>query len=162
MTYEQMKDLKPGDFKRACGVHPQTFEPLLQVLRAHAQKQVKPGRPPTLALADQLFMSLQDWREYRPSFPIGRSWGVDASVVCRTVQKSANLLSKSTAFQVPGKKPWRAASPPLEVSVVDVAASPVERPPKNRGNTRVGRRNALPRQRRASSQTSRASSSVSP
>ena len=32
MTYEQMQALKPGDFKRACGVHPQTFEKMLQVL----------------------------------------------------------------------------------------------------------------------------------
>jgi hypothetical protein len=54
MTYEQMKNLKPGDFKRACGGHPQTFETMLQVLRDHEQKQVKPGRPPTLSLADQL------------------------------------------------------------------------------------------------------------
>jgi hypothetical protein len=29
MTYEQMKDLKPGNFKRACGVHPQTFETMV-------------------------------------------------------------------------------------------------------------------------------------
>ena len=32
MTYEQMKELKPGDFKRACGVYPRTFETMLQVL----------------------------------------------------------------------------------------------------------------------------------
>ena len=35
MTYEQMKDLKPGDFKRACGAHPHTFETMLQVLQEH-------------------------------------------------------------------------------------------------------------------------------
>jgi hypothetical protein len=63
MTYEQMKNLKPGDFKRACGVYPQTFEAMLQVLRDHAQKKVKPGRPPTLSLEDQLLMTLQYWRE---------------------------------------------------------------------------------------------------
>jgi hypothetical protein len=32
MTYEPMKDWKPGHFKRACGVHPQTFETLVQEL----------------------------------------------------------------------------------------------------------------------------------
>jgi hypothetical protein len=37
MTYEQLKDLKPGACKRACGVHRQTFEHMLQVLRAHEQ-----------------------------------------------------------------------------------------------------------------------------
>jgi hypothetical protein len=35
MTYEQMKDLKPGDFKRACGVHPPD-------LRDHAAGLTRP------------------------------------------------------------------------------------------------------------------------
>ena len=157
-----MKDLKPGDFKRACGVHPQTFATLLQVVREQAQKTVKPGRPPTLSLADQLFMSRQDWREYRTSFPLGLSWGVDESVVCRTVQKSEHQLLQSNVFPVPGKQPWRAASTPWEVLVVAGAESPGERPPKNSGETRAGRRHALPRQRRASSHTRRARPSVSP
>ena len=26
MTYEQVKNLKPGDFKRLCGVQPETFK----------------------------------------------------------------------------------------------------------------------------------------
>ena len=131
MTYEQMKNLKPGDFKRACGVHPQTFETMLQVLRDHAQKKVKPGRPPTLSLEDQLLMTLQYWREYRTYFHIGLSWGVAESVVCRTVQKIENLLIKSQAFHLPGKKKLWAAGTSFAVIVVDVAESPVERPQKN-------------------------------
>jgi hypothetical protein len=59
MTYEQMKNLPPGDFKRACGVPPQTFETMLQVLQEHEQRKVKPGRPSRLSLADQLCMTLQ-------------------------------------------------------------------------------------------------------
>lgn len=162
MTYEQMKDLKPGDFKRACGVYPQTFETMLQVLRENEQKKIKPGRPPTLSLEDQLLMSLQYWREYRTYFHIGLSWDVDESIVCRTVQKIENLLIKSNAFHVPGKKKLRAGGTPFEVIVVDVAESPVERPQKNSGNTIVGRKNAIPRKRRSSSHTRRARSSVSP
>jgi hypothetical protein len=49
MTYAQIKDLKPGAFKRAYGVHPQTFETMLLVLREHEQRKIKPGRPPTRA-----------------------------------------------------------------------------------------------------------------
>ena len=150
MTYEQIKDLPPGDFKRAGGVHPQTFETMLQGLREHAQKKVKPGRPATLSLADQLLMTLQYWREYRTYFHIGLSWGVAESVVCRTVQKIENLLMKSKVFHVPGKKKLRGNGPLLEVIVVDVAESPVERPQKNSGNIIVERRNATPRKRRLS------------
>jgi hypothetical protein len=162
MTYEQRKDLKPGDFKRACGVHPQTFEQMLQVLRENAQKKIKPGRPPTLSLEDQLWMTLQYWREYRTYFHIGLSWGVDESVVCRTVHKIENLLIKSKAFHVPGKKQLCAEGTAFEVIVVDVAESPVERPQKNNGNTTVGRRNATPKRRSLSSPNQRARSSVSP
>jgi uncharacterized Fe-S cluster-containing radical SAM superfamily protein len=35
MTYEQIKDLKPEEFKRVCGVHPQTFDTMLRVLWEH-------------------------------------------------------------------------------------------------------------------------------
>jgi Helix-turn-helix of DDE superfamily endonuclease len=150
MTYEQMQTLKPGDFKRACGVRPQTFETMLQVLREHEQKKVKPGRPATLSLADQLLMTLQYWREYRTYFHIGLSWGVDESVVCRTVQKIENLLLESKTFHIPGKKKLRTGGTPFEVIVVDVAESPVERPKKNSGHTIAGRRNAIPRKRRSS------------
>jgi hypothetical protein len=145
MTYEQMKDLKPGDFKRACGVYPQTFEQMLQVLRIHEQQKVKPGRPPTLSLEDQLLMALQYWREYRTYFHIGLSWGVDESVVCRTVHKIENLLIQSKVFHVPGKKKLCAEGTSFAVIVVDVAESPVERPQKNSGATIAGRRSAIPR-----------------
>ena len=162
MTYEQLKDLKPGDFKRACGVSPQTFEHMLQVLREHEQRKSKPGRPPKHSLADQLLMTLQYWREYRTYFHIGLSWGLDESVVCRTVQKIENLLIKSKAFHVPGKKKLRAGGTPLEVIVVDVMESSVERPQKNSGPTIVERRNAILRKCKSSSRSRRARSSVSP
>jgi hypothetical protein len=83
MTYEQMKHMKPGDFKRACGVSPTTFEHMVQVLREHAQQNVKPGRPPKLSLEDQLLLTLHYWRGYRPYLHLGLSWGIDESVMCR-------------------------------------------------------------------------------
>jgi hypothetical protein len=150
MTYEQLKDLKPGAFKRACGVHPQTFEQMLRVLQAHEQQKVKPGRPPTLSLENQLLMALQYWREYRTYFHLGLSWGLTESVVCRTVQKIENLLIKHKAFHVPGKKKLCAGGTAFEVIVVDVAESPVERPQKNSGATTAGRRSATPRKRSSS------------
>jgi hypothetical protein len=135
---------------------------MLQVLREHVQKKVKPGRPSTLSLENQLLMTLQYWREYRTYFHIGLSWGVDESVVCRTVHKIENLLIKSQVFHVPGKKKLRAGGTPIAVIVVDVAESPIERPQKNSGHTTAGRRNVIPRKRRSSSHTRRARLSVSP
>jgi hypothetical protein len=161
MTYEQMKDLKPGNFKRACGVHPQTFETMVQVLREHEQRKIKPGRPPILSLEDQLLMTLQYWREYRTYFHIGLSWGVTESVVCRTVQRIENLLMKSKAFHLPGKKKLRERGTEFTVIVVDVAESPVERPQKNSGATTAGRRSVTPSSHSSSSRKRPARSSVS-
>jgi hypothetical protein len=72
MTYKPLKDLQPGNCKRACGVQPPTFETMAQVLREHEHRKVKPGRPPILSLEDQLLMTLQYWREYCTYFPGSR------------------------------------------------------------------------------------------
>jgi len=162
MTYEQIKDLKPDDFKRACGVHPQTFEKMLQVLREAGQQKIKPGRPAKLSLEDQLCMTLQYWREYRTYFHLGLSWGVAESVVCRTVQRVEKLLLKSKAFHLPGKKQLHAGGTQFEVIVVDVAASPIERPQKNSGATTAARRSATPKKHSSSSRKRPARFSVSP
>jgi Helix-turn-helix of DDE superfamily endonuclease len=161
MTYEQLRALRPGDFKRACGVYPTTFEHMLQVLREHEQRKVKPGRPPKLSLENQLLMTLQYWREYRTYFHIGLSWGLDESVVCRTVQRTENRLIQSKTFHVPGKKKLRAGGSELAVIVVDVSEMPVERPQKNSGHTTVGRKNATRRKRSSSWRTRPVKSSVS-
>lgn len=95
-------------------------------------------------------LTLQYWRDYRTYFHIGLWWGLTESVVCRTLQKIENLLIKQKAFPVPGKKKVCAGGTAFEVSVVDVAESPVERPQKNSGNTIVGRRSATPRQHSSS------------
>jgi hypothetical protein len=100
MTYEQLKDLKPGDFKRARGVSSQPSE-------STSKGKIKTGRPPKFPLEDQLLMTLQYWREYHTYFHTGLSWGVAESVVCRTVQRTENFLIKSHAFHVPGKKKLR-------------------------------------------------------
>jgi hypothetical protein len=59
MTYEQLKTLKPEDFKRACGVAPPTFEEMRHALQAYERKKIKPGRPPKLSLENRLLMALQ-------------------------------------------------------------------------------------------------------
>ena len=162
MTYDQLKDLQPGDFKRACGVSPQTFEKMLYVLGEYEHRKIKPGRPPKLSLEDQLLMTLQYWREYRTYFHIGLSWGVAESVVCRTVQRMENRLIKSQAFHVPGKKKLREEDTEFAVIIVDVGESPVERPQKNSGRTTAGRKSAIRRRLNSSSHTKAARSSVSP
>ncbi len=79
MTYEQVKRLKSEDFKRLCGVRPETFNEMLEIVRAHSQAKQKIGRPGKLSLEDQLLMTLEYWREYRTYFHMGQCWGVNES-----------------------------------------------------------------------------------
>ena len=61
MTYEQVKSLKPEDFKRLCGVRPDTFNEMVEVVRSHSQPKQKTGRPGKFSLEDQLLMTLEYW-----------------------------------------------------------------------------------------------------
>ncbi len=69
MTYEQIKHLKPEEFKRLCGVRKETFEEMVKVVRlVEAQKQ--PGRPNKLSIENQVLLTLEYLREYRTYFHI--------------------------------------------------------------------------------------------
>lgn len=39
MTYEQVKHLKPAEFKRLCGVKPETFRQMVALLDQAAQRK---------------------------------------------------------------------------------------------------------------------------
>ena len=74
-------------------------------------------------------MTLGFWREYRTHHHISLDWDVDEATVRRTIERVENALIKSGKFSLPGRKALR-DSVELEVVVVDLAESPVERPKK--------------------------------
>jgi hypothetical protein len=139
MTYDAVKHLKPTEFKRLSGVRPETFEAMVTILR-QIETQKLPGRPSKLSLEDQLLMTLEYWREYRTYFHIGQSWGVNESTAYRIIRKTEQTLSTSRAFTLPGKKKLAAVDTQIEVVVVDVTETPIERPKKNKKDSTVGKR----------------------
>lgn len=141
MTYEQLKSLKPSAFKRRCGVHPDTFEQMVEILRPQLDRRGKRGGQAKLSVEDQLLVVLEYWREYRTQFHIATSWGLSESAVCRLIQKVETLLMDSGKFRLPGKKQVYANATAWHVLVVDVTESPIERPKKNSAATTVARRN---------------------
>jgi hypothetical protein len=144
MSYEQIKDLPPALFKRYCGVKPETFQKMVAVVSDHlARTRIKPGRPPKLSLEDQVLMTLEYWREYRTFFHIANSWGVHESSVCRTIRRVEDILSKSKAFSLPGKKKLQVSDHEIEFIVVDVAETPIERPKKSKKLTTAARRSDI-------------------
>ncbi len=94
-TYEQIKHLKPAQFRRACGVQPETLSKwMITQARAHQS----PGRPNRLSIADQVLLTLEYLREYRTYFHIAQSWGVSEATVYRIVQRTGSRLIHSQLF----------------------------------------------------------------
>jgi DNA-directed RNA polymerase specialized sigma subunit len=104
MTYEQLKDLNPRDFKRLCGVHLKTFTRMVKVLQPDLERTGKRGGQPKLSVEDQLLITLEYWREYRTYFHIGKSWDIHESTVCRIVRKVEQLLIRSLRIQATRKE----------------------------------------------------------
>jgi hypothetical protein len=145
MSYEQIKDLRPADFKRYCGVEPETFQRMVGLVsRRLTKERCKTGRPPKLSVEDQVLLTLEYWREYRTLFHLATSWGLHESNVCRIIRRVEDILTKSRAFKLPGKKKLQPADHEIEFVVVDVAETPIERPKKSRKPTTVGRRSDIP------------------
>lgn len=130
--YEQIKDLKDSEFRRLTGVKQSTFSKMLEVFEKELIKSKKvSGRPPKLSLADQLLMMLEYNREYRTYFHIAKSYGLSESNAYQAIKRAENLLIKSGEFSLPGRKALRDADADLEVVIVDVTETKIERPKKN-------------------------------
>jgi hypothetical protein len=61
MSYEQVKNLEPTEFKRLCGVTPATFQEMVKVVAAEKVLAKKSGRPSKLSFEDQVLMTLEYW-----------------------------------------------------------------------------------------------------
>lgn len=133
MRYEKIKDLPPALFNRHCGVKPETFQKTVEIVSDYlAQTRIKTGRPPKLSVEDEVLMTPEYWREYRTFFHIANAWGIHESSMCRIIKRVENVLSKSKAFALPGKKRIQMSRYEIEFIVVDVAETPIERPKKSR------------------------------
>jgi hypothetical protein len=114
---------------------------MVEVFAEHLSKtRIKAGRPPKLSVEDQILMTLEYWREYRTYFHIAKSWGIAESNVSRIIRRVEDVLSKSKAFPLPGKKKLQASDHEIEFIVVDVAETPIERPKKSKKPITVARR----------------------
>jgi len=130
MTYEDVRNLKPGDFKRLCGVTRETFAAMCQVVARYKQLN-KRGRKSNLSIENQMLLTVSFWREYRTLFHLGRDWQLHESNVSRLVRRIEDILIGSGKFSLPGKKRLL-ISETVKYTIVDVTESLIERPKKNR------------------------------
>ncbi len=132
MLYEKLENLSAANFKRYCGVERKTFDKMCELVsRKSAAQRLIDGRPPKLATEDQILLTLEYWREYRTMFHIGTSWGISEASVSRIIKRVEDILTDSKEFVLPGRR-GADLPPDVEIVVVDVAESPIERPKKNK------------------------------
>ena len=127
MFYADVKNKKPGPFKRLTGVRPATFMEMCDVLEKHLPSF---GRPPKLCREDRLLMTLMYWREYRTQYHIAQTYGLSESAVSRTIRVIEGALMRSGSFHLPGKKALTKSDVQYQVVVIDATECTVERPKK--------------------------------
>ena len=147
MKYEDVKNLKPEEFRRLMGVKPDTFNKMLVVLEAAETKRklsqrYRGGKKPKLTLADQLLMTLCYLREYRTQFHVSKSYGLHETHCGRIIRHVEDTLMKSREFTLPGRKALLASNIEYEVVVIDATETPIERPKKSSGSSTPAKRNA--------------------
>jgi Helix-turn-helix of DDE superfamily endonuclease len=138
MHYEKIKSLKPSDFKRRFGIQPATFDLMAKEVKKEADKRKKKknkknaGRKRKLSSEDEILMTLTYWRDYRTQFHLGVDYEISETVVCRTIKRVENILSKCKQFELPGIQKRKGTKLSYEVIVIDATESPIERPKKNK------------------------------
>ena len=129
--YEKADKLPNKDFKQIIGVDKETYDSMLTILeQAYAEKHKQGGRPPKLSLADQLFMSLKYWRQYITQKELSFEFEVGEATTHDVIVWVEDTLVKSGKFSLPGKKALLEDNE-IEIVLVDVTESPIERPKKN-------------------------------
>lgn len=129
--YEELKELPEKQFKRLTGVQRETFEKMVAILlEAQEKRYRKAGRKGILSIEDKLLMALEYLREYRTYFHLGLSYGLSESACYRTCRWIEDVLIKSGAFSLPGKKQLLKSDMEYEVILIDSSESPIERPKK--------------------------------
>ena len=138
--YERAMELSDSRFKMLVGVNKETVILMIEILReAYNRKHKCRGRHSKLSIELMLMMTLEYWRQYVTYFELGFEYGVAESTAHDIVVWVEDTLIKSGKFSLPGKKALLKEEE-IEVVLIDVTESPVERPKKTRSHGILGKR----------------------
>jgi len=143
--YRKAKEtLKDAHFKRIIGIKKTTAERLVAHLNvAYAEKHKNRGRHSKLKPEDMLLVACRYWRQYDTQAEIAFDFGVAESTVCEIIKWVEDVLIKHKEYHLPGKQALL-CDPDVEVVLVDVTESPIERPKRGRKNGIQERKNNTP------------------
>ena len=141
--YERAMELSDSQFKMLVGVNKETVILMIEILReAYNRKHKCRGRPSKLSIEMMMLMTLEYWRRYVTYFEQGFEYVVSESPAHDIVVCVEDTLIKSGKFSLPGKKVMLKEEE-IEVVLVDVTESPVERPKKTRSHGIRGKRKGI-------------------
>lgn len=144
MKLKNLEQLSDAQFRRITGVKRETFYTMIKILKeAEIKKKKRGGRPNKLSIEDRLLMTLEYLREYRTYGHIATSYGLSESNTYEAIKWIENVLIKSKEFRLPGKKAPLKSDLDLEIVLIDVTESPIERPKKNKKNSISEKRNVI-------------------
>ena len=133
--YRRAKKLKDEAFKLLVGVSKKTAEEMKDKLQeAYNAKHQRRGRHSKLPVEDMLMLTLEYWRQYPTLFELGFEFGLAKSSVHDIIVWVEDVLINSGLFELPGKKALL-SNDDIEIVLVDVTESPIERHQKNKNNT---------------------------
>jgi len=142
--YTRALELKDEAFKLLIGVTKDTArEMILELEQAYQAKHKRRGRHSKLAVDEMFTMTMEYWRQYPTMFELGFQYGVSKSVIHDIIKWVEDTLIKSGKFALPGKKALLEDNE-IEIVLVDVTESPIERPKKNNGNGIREKRKSTP------------------
>ena len=144
MFWKVLSMYSASSFKRATGVHLEVFLELTSIIRTFKEthrKSPSSGRKSFLVIEDQLLMYLMYIREYRTQFHVGITYGLSESRVCECIKTIEDIIIQDKRYHLSGKKELLKPENSIEVVIIDVGESPLERPKKNkRAITRAKRK----------------------
>ncbi|WP_373868513.1 IS5 family transposase [Acinetobacter bereziniae] len=127
MKYENLTKFDDIEFKRLVGVTRPLFSKMILVLQEAECLKKKSGRPHSLALEDQLLLTLKYLRSYSTQLELAAEFAIAESNINRTIQKIENGLIQSRVFSLPKRNQDISDH---DFVIVDVTESVIERPKK--------------------------------
>ena len=95
MRYQKLNRFSDSEFKRLVGVPRLVFTEMVEVLEKAESLKKKSGRPHTLAIEDQLLLTLNYLRNYSTQLELAAHYHIAESNVNRTIKKVEDALMKS-------------------------------------------------------------------
>jgi len=130
--YERAMELSENNFKLLVGVKKRVFAEMCAVLqKAYDEKHKNRGRHSDLTVELMLMLALTYWRQYITFFELGFEYGVAQSTTHDIVEWVEDTLITCGKFTLPGKKALL-EDRTLELVLLDVMESPIERPKKTK------------------------------